>query len=161
MRPEIERSIGLVDVALLHTFRELVTGNARWPLLLWGPTGTGKTYAALCLTDFCPDVVLVEADRLTKIGWDPDDFVWQRVRDCELLVVDEVGARTGSANYTAPTDAMERCADLRERHAGRVAVYITNQRPEDLAALYGDRTASRMLCGTVFQLGGDDRRLLR
>ncbi len=159
--PESARSIELVNHSLQQTLRGLVSGKASWPLLLWGPTGTGKTMAAKCFADFSPDMAFFLARKLADAAWLADAFVWQRARDCELLIVDEIGSECGSENYTAPREAMERVTDLRESHAGRVAVYITNHKPEALADFYGDRTASRMLCGTTFHLEGNDRRLPR
>lgn len=153
-----DRSFSLVDEVLQRAFRDLVLGCSAWPLLLWGPTGTGKTLASRCLTDFSPDAAFFHAKKLADTGWDADSFIWHRVRECELLVVDEIGSECGSINYTAPRVAMERVADLRESHAGRVAIYITNHDPEELADMYGDRTASRMMCGTIFHLDGCDRR---
>ncbi len=44
--------------------------------------------------------------------------------------------------------AIQKLADIRERRR-RVVVYVSNLPVEKLAALYDDRVASRLSCGTV------------
>ena len=43
--------------------------------------------------------------------------------------------------------------------AGRVAsIYISNLSPQQLHTAFDDRIASRLLCGTLHELDGNDRR---
>ncbi len=149
----------MVDSRLRTTLRELATGEARWPLYLWGTSGAGKTMAALCLVDYVPP-----AGRFYATVGELCDAVmaqeakgnWKQVREAELAILDEIGERRniGDLDYTT----VKRFMDLRESRQGRVAIYISNLSPGDLQKAYDDRIASRALCGTVFELKGSDRR---
>src|SRR5262249_18706175 len=74
-----------------------VEGREPWPLYLWGPTGTGKTSAALALLDHCgwgegayrgtwtPDIwdwlhgfIEVRHIPAVRIGADQGRFYWSR-----------------------------------------------------------------------------------
>lgn len=80
--------------------------------------------------------------------------LWERFVDRpELILVDDVGIR-------APSDSVyEIVYELVNRRGKRPAIYTSNIAPDKLHAVYDGRVASRMLCGTVIQLTGDDRRL--
>lgn len=153
--PEIPRQLHLVDQGLRAVFRGLVTGELRWPLYLWGAVGTGKTLAALCLCDHVPDARYVTVEKLADTVVSKDEGEWNRLRENRLVVLDELGARQRDTDlhYTA----IQRLADLRERKRS-VAVYVSNLSVAQLAALYDDRIASRLSCGTEFELKGADRR---
>ena len=56
-------------------------------------------------------------------------------------------------------NAVRRFADSREQMADRRAIYISNVSADDIRKIYDDRVASRILCGTWFELSGEDRRL--
>jgi hypothetical protein len=74
-----------------------------------------------------------------------------------LVVLDEIGARqkVTDLHYSA----VKEFADVRELDHSGVAIYISNLEPAQLAAVYDDRIASRLLCGTWFKLDGKDRRM--
>jgi len=157
------RSISAVDADLLDVFRRLAYGEARWPLFLHGDVGTGKTCAALALSDMVEanwfgtveracDAVMGRAEKTWLYDYSP------RPNDTAALVVlDEIGARQkcGDLEYTT----VKEFADNREFYHGRVAIYISNLNPDAVAGVYDDRVASRLLCGTWFQLDGKDRRM--
>jgi len=154
---EIPRRLDLVALELRRVFRGLVSGELRWPLYLWGRVGTGKTLAALCLHDHVPEARYVTVERLADTVVAKDEGEWGRLREHRLVVLDELGARQRDTDlhYTA----IQRLADIRECR-NRVAVYVSNLSVAKLAALYDDRIASRLSCGTRFELKGDDRRRL-
>ena len=52
--------------------------------------------------------------------------------------------------------AVKKFAELRD---GQPAIYVSNVKPETLGTLYDDRIASRVLCGSWYELVGDDRRM--
>ncbi len=153
---DIPRRLNLVDSGLRTVFRRLVSGDLRWPLFLWGGVGTGKTLAALCLCDHVPASRYLTAEQLADAIMEKDEGEWRHLRERALVVVDELGTRenVGTLHYRA----LHRLTDVRER-SGRVAVYISNLPMGEIAALYDDRIASRLNCGTVWKLDGDDRRL--
>lgn len=82
--------------------------------------------------------------------------IWADVETKELAVLDEFGTRgtVGDLHY----NVVKRFADLREQHRFGVAVYVSNLSPKDIPGLYDGRIASRVSCGTVFCLKGEDRR---
>jgi DNA replication protein DnaC len=140
----------------VQLLRRLVTGKARWPLYLHGPAGSGKTLAALCLCDVTIQAVYQTVEQISDVVFQPGEWIWRAARERELCVLDELGARQ---NVTDPHyQAVKKFADARELYANRVAVYISNLRPKELVKVYDDRIASRMLCGELFCLEGEDRR---
>ena len=70
--PNRLREIDRVDAKLAHLFRKLCHGAAPWPLYIYGPVGTGKTCAALALTDLVDTVFFGSVE-------DACDIVMQRV----------------------------------------------------------------------------------
>lgn len=155
MLKEIPRRLNLVDPELRKIFRGLVSGEFRWPLYLWGSVGTGKTLAALCLCDHIPDSRYLTVEALADAVVSQDTTEWRNLLVSRLVVMDELGARQKDSDLHYK--AIQKLADIRERRR-RVAVYVSNLSAEQLAALYDDRIASRLSCGTVWQLKGDDRR---
>lgn len=107
-------------------FREMLKNNQG--LILWGPVGTGKTFAAACIANALMDkgwpvlatsmVKIMQAD---KFGDGDDEFI-ARSGDAALMVLDDLGAERG-------TDfALERVyavIDGRAR-AGKPMVITTN-----------------------------------
>jgi hypothetical protein len=172
--PALVRSMALVPCELVQVFRLLVTGKAAWPLYLFGPAGTGKTHAALCLADWCDHKTkywsveglvdeYVKGVRPYERFNDPFDFhgvikgVPKPPDQTELCILDELGERSNITDLQHTT--VKRFADYMEMENDRVAVYISNLKPSELAKLYDDRICSRVLCGTRFELKGKDRRI--
>ena len=148
----LPRTLAQVDRGLLDLFVRLAAGEAPWPLLLWGGVGCGKTMAGLCFLDFgygsywsletlCDGVMRQERPWLD---------------DPSLIVIDEIGERRKAGELQCTT--LKAVLDHREMNSQRVGVYISNLSPSDLAGLYDDRIASRLTAGSVFHLGGQDRR---
>lgn len=151
---EIPRRLDLVAPQLRSIFRSLVSGERPWPLYLWGQVGTGKTLAALCLCDhvegsYYRTVSALATNRMAR-GDDMD-----HVGAVELAVLDEIGGR-GAGGELIP-GVVQDFADYRARQS-HVAVYVSNLDVPQIAALFDDRIASRLSCGTVFELTGPDRR---
>ncbi len=151
----------LVKPDLRDTLRNLATGNLPWPLFLWGPSGGGKTSAALALADFADTACYWTADDLADqvMAGTPGETAetWELIAKKDLAILDEIGERRniGDLAYRVA----KKFADLRETQAGRVAIYISNVSPAELQSLFDDRIASRLLCGTVHKLEDRDRRV--
>jgi DNA replication protein DnaC len=143
-----------VPEPLQAVFRELVTGRAKWPLFLHGSVGTGKTCATLALCDIAKSgmhrTVEELADDMLRAKFD----LWPYLAATGLAVLDEVGARAnvGDLHY----QVVQRFADCRDC---KPAIFVSNLAPDQIGKLYDDRIASRLLCGSWFELSGEDRRM--
>lgn len=155
LRPRICRCLREVDRGLLAMFSELADGRARWPLFLYGAAGRGKTCAALALCDAVPLAIhRTTEEAIDAVVQDERAWLWDKLPDYHLAVLDELGARERVTDLHY--QAVKRFADLRDQLP---AVYISNLHPDQIADLYDDRIASRVLCGSWYELGGDDRRM--
>ena len=167
------REMAQVEASLRDVFKRLVKGESRWPLFLHGGVGTGKTRAALALCDVVQESEqpTFSADTGVRYDHSPAYFTfeeictavmqddvpkWRAVEHAILLAIDELGARANVGDLQRTT--LQRILDEREERRNRVAVYISNLTPNQLAQLYDDRIMSRLTCGTVFKLVGADRR---
>lgn len=155
-RPAIPRRLDMVDHALRHRFSDLLDGRARWPLYLHGAVGTGKTLAALSLCDHAQPSYWTTVERLVDRRMAKDESCFETISTMRLIVLDEIGARQKDLDVFY--QVIQDVADHRE-HKNRVAVYVSNLSPPELADLYDDRIASRLLCGTIYELTGPDRRM--
>lgn len=159
IQPERDRSMVLVDSALRDVFRQLVRGRARWPLLLHGPPGVGKTMAVLCLCDYLLRPSFRTVDQLTQEVYNLDAYIWEVARAKRFVVVDEVGQGDATADkYLREYRALKRFCDCREQYANRCAIYVSNLGPDALERVYDKRIVDRITCGQVFELTGDSRR---
>jgi len=151
-----------VDPELVGVFRRLVAGEDPWPLFLHGPVGAGKTLAALSLADVTRTAAYFTADGLCKTAHELRDEpvmlrgLWDAIEVKDLIILDELGLRSNVSD--ACYETIKRVADLREMHAGRVGIFISNLDANQLARVFDDRLGSRLFCGTHFELKGRDRR---
>lgn len=154
------RSWSAVDAELQRVFRNLCLGKIRWPLLIWGDTGRGKTAAILAMCDITVDAAFRTMDGFIEslLGVGTAGSWWETIQERELLVVDELLGR--DEVRSVEVDAIKKVLDIREQYRQRVGVYVTNHPPGRLRArdMYGERMYSRLTCGTVFELTGSDRR---
>lgn len=173
--PGYENSVvNAIDPKVLNALRQLQSSQ-RWPLVMTGPTGIGKTSAAAVLYGTfhqlpmwhrADDLLLavsmgrkegVQVDTLDHFGMTVrksikfQDFV-NRVISCSCLFIDDLGTR-------APTEPMYGALfDLIEWRKDKPLCVTTNKNAVELAELYDDRIASRLSSGTVIKLNGADRR---
>ena len=142
-------------------------GKLAWPLVFWGPPGTGKTCAALCLLDrvggkYFPVPELLEQITQAQFGKLHDALgervfsseFWFRISRACLVVLDEVGCRerVSDAHYCA----VKRVIDLR---IGKPFIAISNLPLEELEKIYDGRIVSRLSAGMILEFSGQDRRL--
>ncbi len=164
--PTVPRNPAKINPALKDSLREIIGGNLPWPLYLWGPAGTGKTCAALCLYDYggghyYPMPVLL--DLLVRTmkervyygeGKLFTDELWELIENTRLVTVDDIGTRTSISDHHY--DALKILLDRRDY---KPLVLTGNLDPAALATLYDERIASRITAGTVINLAGVDRRI--
>lgn len=156
--------------AALDDFAPMVSGPlAQWAtepggrnLVICGPVGTGKTHAAFAAVQqlifdgvdaaFWPVVELL--DQLRPGG---PDGVLERAMECEVLVLDDLGAERVT-DWTA-----ERLyAIVNRRWMAQRSIVATTNHPNYsvLAEHVGERLASRLVTSetVVMRLTGDDKR---
>jgi DNA replication protein DnaC len=153
----------------IRTF--LACSDPRWPLVLWGAVGCGKSCAALCLADRVngaiyqtlrelADVILeARAGKLWRDAGAGEGMirvsewsVWRQLDRAPLVVLDELGTRkAGDLEY----EILKRVLDKRE---GRPLVCVSNHAPAELAKLFDARVADRLEGGTVIEYPGGSRR---
>ena len=155
MMPLLPRDREKIEPGLLALMLALAHGRERWPLFLYGPTGRGKTCAAVWLCDRVPYSVYTTADRAAQWLLRRDDSIWQTYREAPLLVIDELGLR--SCDSDLEYVAVKRLADCREHLP---AIWISNHDPRRIAEIYDERIYSRICSGTWYCLEGEDRRFL-
>lgn len=147
-----------VPESLRALLRDLVGGKRHWPLFLHGKQGVGKSAVGKLLRastfrSLMRDITHFEDIAFSKAGWD-----W--LKEATLVIIDEVGARTSQSNEYSYR-AMKRILDLREEHRSRAGVYISNLTMKQIPEFYDDRIASRMLCGTIYEMTGPDQRIAK
>jgi DNA replication protein DnaC len=156
----------MVNESLLTVFRKLCRGELEWPLVLNGPTGSGKTCASLALVDHVPSgEFLTEAQLYEHLNARRDggglQDLWRQITKADLFVLDEFKVR---ANPTA--FQFESILRFLETRTARPTIITMNTGFDtsgklltDIARVYDDRIASRLSAGTIFFLKGDDLRL--
>ena len=149
--------------------------SGRWPLLLTGTVGTGKTCAAACVygsfahlpmwyraDDLLISMSLgrsgtVRAETLNEFGEVvttelPYSKFVGRVANRSAVFLDDLGTRQ-------PTESTYQALfDLLEWRKGRPLIITSNKRLSELAGIYDDRIADRLKVGTVVAFSGDSRR---
>ena len=166
--------ISKVPEAALNAIRGLKESR-RWPLLLTGNVGAGKTCAAACLygaysrmpmwhraddlllgmatgrTDGIFVDVKNELNEVERRKLAFNTFV-SRVGSTTCLFLDDLGTRR-------PTESMlQAMFDIMEYRKGKALVVTTNLSVQGIAELFDDRIADRFACGTIIKFEGDSRR---
>ncbi len=149
--------------------------KCEWPILLHGPAGTGKSCIAALLYRNWPGYPLwldagafvIQMMTARRDGAAPyyhtngnradrdisENGMINWMRESPLVVLDDIGNRR-------PTDAQfDALLAAINARSGKPLIITTNCNPEQLTSLFDDRFASRLLAGTVIEVGGQDRRL--
>ena len=174
IRIEYERRHDEVPPKLGKAIQACCSGDAPFPLFIYGPAGTGKTCAALDLCDHVAGRVLfrdfseiTEEVRESKLGHleatgthdscriYPAEY-WRQWCKYDLAVIDEIGERAAVSDHQ--WEVLKNAIDKRHR---RPTVLISNLSLSELGKIFDDRIASRIGGGTVIRLEGDDRRVAR
>ncbi len=164
IRAWIPRPLVWLSRDFVRTFDDLANGRARWPLLMFGGPGTGKTTCGLAACDrvwplYWPMPELLQHQQMIKARskrgeYYPDD-PWPGIIEAPFAVLDEIGSR--GMNTELEFETLLQFMEERNRH-NRVAIYITNLHPTDLERVFDARIADRLTCGTILEFKGDSKR---
>jgi hypothetical protein len=89
------------------------------------------------------------------VSW---ESLLSRFAAAPLIVMDEIGSgQSGPSDF--PMNTLLEVLDRRANNPVKPFVVTSNLNPNELAKVYDDRVADRVLCGTVFQFSGNSRRL--
>jgi DNA replication protein DnaC len=172
----VKPAVGEIIPKFSEAMRALIRGEKKWPLLMFGDVGTGKTYAAVAALDrfggiyhtasgLCEMLIVADQQGIQwpgghitnlqtpEVGVWRSQHLWNHIKAHQLVVLDELGAR-GAATHTQ-RERIQTVMDLRE---GRPLILISNCGVKDLEHYYGDRIVSRATRGTVIEIAGRDRR---
>lgn len=149
---------------IAKAFHDCRVGIAPWPLFIYGGVGCGKSRFALLAHYFYGGKryefsELVGDYRLCKLGDFEHEYgdvghtspraterTFRRMLELtRILIVDDIGASGNDSAHTRETLMLA----LNARVGGKPAVFISNLSPTELASMYDDRVASRMMEGTV------------
>lgn len=187
-RVDVVRSIAQIDESLRAKLRSLIGGHLPWPLYMWGESGLGKTSAALCILDHCgkdsnrgtcsPEIVewmagfidirTIAGVRINcdkgKIWWASDERTettsWSTLMKVierqPVTVLDEIGVGREAADFKL--DTLIEVLDRRANRPVKPFIVTGNVPPSQIAEIYDDRVADRILCGTVAKMEGTTRR---
>lgn len=187
VRDDTPREVSQIDPKLRDVFRGLIKGELPWPLLLTGKPGRGKTAAVLCLADYVQGAAYFRFPRLLKsflwssqpsgvaimrqkfdeharperqLDWRSEVYnefeFFNLLTRVPLLVIDDVATR---GSYTdSQFDNFYEVLDDRKR---KPTVIASNLSLDELGDVFDDRIKSRIARGTVFTLGGPDRRIAK
>ncbi len=159
----------LAQKALL-TAKEYADEFSRSPgnLLIYGPTGVGKTFLSNCiakeLIESIHSVVHLSAidffEQLAahQFRQEEEELVYDSISQCDLLIIDDLGTEIGNSFVVSSL-----CQVIDQRLKNKQGTIITtNLELSDLKDRYLDRTFSRMISGYTFlRLAGSDIRFLK
>ena len=168
--PNKRRVVKEVHPKLWQCIKAICNGEIKWPLFVWGSTGTGKSSAVLCMADRVEHSKFYTMPELSNLGedlkagrhtyyhhgsggnWTQKEW-WEHFAKFPLIVIDDVGIRESKNDFEIET--LFQALQARE---GLPLVCTSNHNEKGIEAIYGDRIRSRMCSGSVYQLGGHDRR---
>ena len=157
--PDLPRQWKQIDQGLRALLWKLACGNAAWPCYLHGPTGRGKSCAALALADITAGAYYTTAKKIADKMLERDNCFPGLMGDMNLVIVDEIGRPGVQAWLKIEAEALKQVADTREH---KPTIWIGNLPPGRLAGHYSDPAlASRIVCGSSFGVAGVDRRQVR
>ncbi len=137
-------------------------------LLLYGKTGLGKTHLSLAIAGKAVEagygVIYMTAQNLfnrlerEKFGRGDGENTEQTILDCDLLIIDDLGAEFSTQLTVSALYNIVNCRGLEEKPT----IISTNLSPEAIKDAYSDRIASRILSTyTILQFDGADIRQLK
>ena len=137
-------------------------------LLLYGMTGLGKTHLSLAIAGQAVEmgygVIYTSAQNLfnrlerEKFGRAEDNNTEQSILECDLLIIDDLGAEFNTQFTVSSLYNIINSRDLE----GSPTIISTNLSPKMIKNTYNDRIASRLLSNyIILQFDGADVRQIK
>ena len=139
----------------LYGFAKNFRDNKNKSILMTSHPGTGKTLLASCvvnelLSKGIPSIFVIVPDLLTQIratynrnSLDTEGKIMSGLSDCELLVLDDIGAERHSDKDDWATEKL--FSIINSRYIGmKATIFTTNCTLAELKEKLGDRTFSRI-----------------
>lgn len=137
-------------------------------LLLYGTTGLGKTHLSLAIAGKAVEngfgVIYTSAQNLfnrlerEKFGRGEDNNTEQSILECDLLIIDDLGAEFSTQFTVSVLYNIINSRDLENKPT----IISTNLTPENIKSAYSDRIASRILSNyEILQFDGADIRQIK
>lgn len=145
-----------VPADLFRKLSEAGQGKIDWPLFISGPSGIGKSCAALVLADHSTSAGYAFAQSLPSIRIEDRDK-WSGLIRRKLLIVDELARSTEEVSPIHRT-SLQLLLDEREGEGNVANIFIANALPDKVYEIYGEKLESRMCSGTLLVSTGEDRR---
>ncbi len=159
------KKIMKMNLAKCIKFSNDFTGINSGNILLYGPSGLGKSFMAACIYNRVSErgyfamykssyklFQFLEDVKFGRVNRDDYDLAYQSIYDCDLLIIDDFGTEF----ITSYTQSV--FFDLLNTRLmnGKSTVISTNLKGEELKNIYQDRVASRLkneftnllFCGT-------------
>ena len=167
-RPEVElggdsaRSVMIKNLRAAKNFVRNF-GTKMQNMLLYGPTGTGKTFLCNCIAGALMKegwaVVYMTAAEYFRLMADiafgrSEQTIEGLMDSTDLLIIDDLGTEIETA---ANVSLLEETIDRRFRRK-QSTVISTNLTPEDIRHRYIERIGSRLMGYQTLPFGGDDLR---
>ncbi len=178
------REPGRIHPKIREAIRDAAAGRTRWPLVILGKPGSGKTCAGLCVADhvegsawwswdefwrFVGDVNFGEATKTLGGQWNPEGWFeltrtitytpqtwWSSFNKLSLVVIDDIGLRA-NANDTQ-YESLKMALDKRDNLP---LIVTSNLTLPGLGTIFDLRVMDRLGCGTVIELFGKDIESMR
>lgn len=149
---------------------ESAIADAHWPIYLFGAPGRGKSCAAACVyhrfigwalwretARYVSEIMECRTNGrgyIVRNGVDLwEGAMFRKIEQAGLVVWDDFGLRSPSP---AAYEIIFNAVNVRR---GKPTIYTSNLEPRQLGECYDQRITSRVLCGRLIAVGGDDRRL--
>jgi len=133
-------------------------------LLLWGPVGSGKTWAACALwRDYLASGKSVERRtyrellieiRGSFVRNEDEAVAIKQFLFCDVLIIEDLAA---CKNTEFAIDTILHIIDHRIEHL-RPTIITSNLSPENIERVFGERLGSRLKTFLTLKIGGEDKR---
>ena len=150
-----------IFTGMVHYLAETKLNCRKKGLLLFGQTGTGKTFAAKIIAAF-RDINFFTSDDLMRIYQSNKDSFWEIIDEKKDLIIDDLGAEPTMNDFGMRFELFAQAITARHRlyeYRGIRTIITTNLSGQAIKERYSERIYSRLrqMCETINATGEDLR----